>query len=63
MGPFVNGPTPPCTREVIMLLWLLVALAAAAAVCFFVDAKSWTARGLFLLALLAFIDLLNQAVH
>lgn len=46
-----------------MLLWLLVALAAAAAVCFFVDAKSWTARGLFLLALLAFIDLLNQAVH
>ena len=48
-----------------MILWILIALAAAAAVCFFVDAAkkdAWTARGLFLLALSAFIWLLNQAV-
>ena len=48
-----------------MLLWILIVLAAAAAVCFFVDAakpQAWTSRGLFLLALIAFIDLLNQAV-
>ena len=48
-----------------MILWLLIVLAAAAAVCFFVDAvkpQAWTARGLFLLALSSFIWLLNQAV-
>lgn len=48
-----------------MILWLLIVLAAAAAVCFFVDAakhQAWSARGLFLLALSAFIWLLNQAV-
>lgn len=48
-----------------MLLWILIILVGAAAACFFADAvkpQAWIARGLFLLSLAFFINLLNQAV-
>lgn len=48
-----------------MLIWILIVLVGAAAVCFFVDAvkpQAWIARGLFLVALALFVNLLNQVV-
>ena len=48
-----------------MLLWILIILAAVAAVCFAIDGakpQAWTPRGLFLLAAIILIDLLSQAV-
>jgi hypothetical protein len=48
-----------------VLIWILVVLLGAAAVCFFVDAakpQAWSARGLFLVALALFIYMLNAAL-
>ena len=48
-----------------MLIWLMTVLVGAGAVCLFVDAvkkEQWTARGLFLVTLALFVDLLNQAM-
>jgi hypothetical protein len=48
-----------------MLIWIMTLLVAGGSVCLFVDAvkpQAWTARGLFLVALALFVDLLNQAM-